>query len=542
MGPPTPPPLPLSLRNAVVQSLTNSEVVRLLGPGGVTVSSATIFDPQITAARARAAEAGFDPRIDLGYIGSQINDPPSSFFGPGIPTNTQRDEGDLVATLTKPWSTGATTSLAFDAPLNYLFFPDGTSGPFNPAYETGFALDVRQPLLRGAGFAVNLAPIRIANLRTDQQDWQVRQATMEQIRSVEEAYWQLQATVVARQSIEAIIPLAEETVRIQRNRFEGQLVTEADLARAETQLAEFGQRRSRVQLLQRTTELRLRNILGLPAQNLPGLIPIDPPTQRLIPLDVEQSVELAWNNRPDLIQKRLEVDIRGQELLVAENGLKPKLDAFARYKTGGLADRLDASLDQALTFGYTNWTLGTSYSMPLGNRAPRAARDEAQLKIARERALLQQMEHNTRYQIAENITAIQATWEQYELAQRKARESLKWVEISRTRFSYPPPAEAGGQDLLTILLVDYQQSLQAHVDAVTDAAKLLADYNSLHARLEEAQGTLLARRQVWLNGDDPDPQGFVPENLPSGHSLAFPPPTGSPLSQPVGNVMPTPGS
>jgi outer membrane protein TolC len=279
---------------------------------------------------------------------------------------------------------------------------------------------------------------------------------------------------------------------------EAEEITAADLARALAQRSQFHQRHTRAELEVRRLEIRLRNMLGLPPQPTVPLIPSELPLREFVPLSVPHAVATALERRPELIQRQLAVEMRDQELVMADNAVKPRLDLFAQFRIQGLSDRLDDSLDQAASLDYTDWTLGSTYAVPFGNRAARSLRRYTELRAARERAILHQARQNVQYEIEEQIAAIQAAWRQYELAQRRVDETHEWLQVSRTRFTQPPPTETPQQDLLTVLLVDYQQALQLHLDAVIDAAELLAEYNALHAQLEALQGTLLERRQVWL--------------------------------------------
>src|SRR5206468_4053069 len=104
----TAPRRPLPLQKAVLMTLQRSELVRTLS-GSVTIEPVTTFDPAIADAEFRKAGTRFDPRMSAAYVGSRINQPPSTFFGPGISANTRRDEGDFQASLDKLWSLGTTT-------------------------------------------------------------------------------------------------------------------------------------------------------------------------------------------------------------------------------------------------------------------------------------------------------------------------------------------------------------------------------------------------------------------------------------------------
>ena len=494
-------PRELRLRDAIQCSLSKSDVVMTLESGGVQIDGATHYDPKIEWARSDAARAGFDPKLSASYFGTQVNEPPDSFFGPGISLNTRRDEGDFLASISKPWATGATTSVGYLPPLGYLYFPNGVNNQFNPIYSSSLAFEARQPLLRGAGTKVNLAPLRIAQLRAEQSLWEVKQATLAQVRSVEEAYWDLQAALVTLDAMEFVLPLVTEVVRIERYRAQSERATRADVARATIQSDQFQQQRLRARNGVVEKELRLRNLMGLEVVDGVRLVPVDLPTRESFTLDHAAAVANAIEHRPDLVRQRLGVRIREMEYDIARNGLKPQLDLRAIYRTSGNGQQLDDSLQLMSDFQYSTWTLGLMFSIPLGNRAAKANLRAEEQQLFRERALLRQATQNISFRLMDMIREAETTFAEYELALRRVQNTQEWLRAARIRFSNPPPA-GGSQDWLLLALYDYQAALRQQIDATTDAGLLLARYNTQLARIEEAQGILLENRGIDLT-DDP---------------------------------------
>ncbi|MDZ4688934.1 MAG: TolC family protein [Planctomycetaceae bacterium] len=490
----------LNLSAAVTTALEHSDVVRVLEGGTVVVDPATQYDPEVRAAQRDAALTIFDPTLSAGYIGSQINGPPSSFFGPGISQQTRRDEGDFTASLGKLWQTGATTRLAYDPPLGYLFFPQGSSRSFNPIYTSTFVLEAKQPLWRGAGLTVNQAPLRIAQLRQEQSQWEFKQAVQAQVRSIEEAYWELQAAYIQLQTIDAVIPFAEEALRLEEARFQLELTIRADVARAQVQLSQFRQQRIELEANAKEKEYRLRNLMGLPAVDGTRLVPTDLPVPAPPALNADAAVAVAVQNRPDIVQRRLSLRIRELEFFVATNGLKPQLDLQALYRANGVGQGVDDALRQAGLQDFTDWTLGLTFTVPLGNRAAKANLRAAEAQLSRERAVLRETVRNIGYRIADLVRDLRSTWDQYQLARQRVEASQEWLMSARIRFTTPPPTSQS-QDSLLLLLSDYQTALRANLDAVTDASQLIARYNGLLARFEEAQGTLLTSRGIEMTND-----------------------------------------
>jgi len=519
LNPTTAPRRPLPLQQAVLMGLQKSEIVRTLS-GSVRIEPITTFDPAIADAEFRKESARFDPRASASYLGGQFNQPPDSFFGPGLELNTQRDEANFAAGLEKLWPWGTTTRLSYDPSLGYLFFPQGTSSGFNPAYTTATVFEIRQPLLRAGGWKVNTAPIQIAAARADQTQWEVTQATLAQLRSITDAYWKLHAAMIALQSVESVLPLAEEVVRIEQLRLESQRSIYMDVARASVNLENLKRQRSQAQLSVVQREYDLRLLIGLPSSDGTLLMPIDTPSQLKANLDVASLVQTAYSRRPDLNRRRARREEQEWRLVAARNGKLPQLDFRALTRTSGLDARLDDSLDQMSTFNYTDWTVGLEFSVPLGNRRAKADVESAELQLMRELALLRGFEEQVVFEFASLIAELQTTWERYESAMRQVRYTQEWLRLARIRFASPPAANRG-DDWLLLALYDYQVAMQSYISAFSTASEMLADYNTLQVRIEEAQGTLLDRWQIgFVDGSNAGmpPNAVMPPEL-GGHSI-----------------------
>ncbi|MBC7817280.1 MAG: TolC family protein, partial [Planctomycetaceae bacterium] len=197
----------------------------------------------------------------------------------------------------------------------------------------------------------------------------------------------------------------------------------------------------------------------------------------------------------------------------------PQLDLRALYRTSGLESRLDDSLNQMAEFNYTDWTLGLEFSVPLDNRRGKADVESAELQLMRELALLRGFEEQVVFEFANLIAELQTTWERYESALRQVQYTQEWLRLARIRFASPPAANRG-DDWLLLALYDYQVAMQSYITASTTASEMLAAYNTLQVRVEEAQGTLLDRWQIgFVDGSKANGPPMVPIlNDAGGHS------------------------
>ena len=180
----------------------------------------------------------------------------------------------------------------------------------------------------------------------------------------------------------------------------------------------------------------------------------------------------------------------------------------------GLDSSLDSSFQQAASAKFTDWTLGFAVDVPIGNKTARSQRHIAELAIAREQLILAATEKQVSFEIAQLISDLQAAWQRMEITKRQAQETQEWMRVSQIRYTQPPAANTS-QDWLLLALTDLQSAMRAYVDAIGNVGDAIADYSTLLADLQQAQGRSVYQWQQQNN--------FESDNLPvAGHAgLAF---------------------
>lgn len=480
--------LPVTIHEAVSSSLSSSAAVLVLN-GGVNVASITPYDVEIARQRVEIEKGRFYPRLTGTFEQSDIDLPPNAFFGPGITTSTRRDLTDASARVTQPLPTGGSLSMGIEPPLAYLYLPNGVNpGQFNPTYSADYVLRVSQPLLRNAGTTVTLAPIRIAQLQTEQTRWDLEENLNNQVRSVEQAYWRLYAAHIQLEAVRAVIPVAEESVRVQELRMQAERSILADVARAKFQLEGFRNTEQAARATVRRRVLELRQLMGGDAYLQPLLLPSEQPPDVPPPVDAGSCVETAYAQRPLLNQLRTEMAERRTELVVASNGVLPQVDLRGEYRSSGISNQLDNAFRQANTSDYTSWTMGVGVEIPIGNKIQLSRRNAAEKQLMKSQVLLAANEKNVAFEVTQVVSDLQAQWERVQIARRQAEQTQEWLRVSQIRY-HQPPAAGSSQDGLLLALSDLQSAMRAYVEAVGDVGSTLADYQTLLADLRRAQGT-----------------------------------------------------
>lgn len=488
-GSPTEPTvyLPITLREAIEAALADSSVVRTLN-GRVNIAAITPTDVMMAERQICVEEGRFQPRLSANYDGTQVNQPPNAYFGPGISFATRRDSVSAMARISQPLTTGGSISIGIEPPTAYLYFPNGVEpGQFNPVYATDYVVRVKQPVLQGGGRSVTLAPIRIAQVQANQSRWALEEVLNSQIRSITEGYWRLYAAHLQVQAVHAVLPLAEESVRIEGLRLKADRSILADVARAQVQLDSFRRTESSVLGLVRKRSLQLRQLMGGEPQVQPLLLTSEKPNELPLAGETTTFIDTALQNRPTLNLMRERLQEKRIVWGVAQNRVLPSLELRGEYWMNGIGQQLDDSFKQATTGGYADWTVGFGLEVPIGNTTARSRAQIAELDTTRTQLVLTAMEKQVSFEIAENISELQASWQQLEIAKRQARETQEWLRVSRIRYTQPPAA-GNNQDWLLLALTDLQSAMTAYFNAISNVGDALADYNTLLATLQQAQG------------------------------------------------------
>ena len=483
----------LSLDDAIRIALERARIVRVLTGVTATASGQTIYDAAITNTTIDQQQAAFDPVIKYNGQWSHTNKPSATTdpFDPGRSEIISTPTDAYLSTLNVTKTNVLGGQLGVNWIENPARFSSSTFGvnplfpfggfPLNPQNTSTVELSYTQPLLQGAGFRVNMAPIVIARLNTETSFFQYKDSVQEMVRGVIEAYWNLvqgRTDVFAR---EIQVKLSEETYKREQARLKAQLANLSDVAQAQVTYTQFKANLIAAKATVLTREGALRNILGLPPNDGRFIIPVSPPTTQRLRPDWNALVNLAEQRRPDIIELKIIIEAEQQRLLLAENQAMPRLDAVALYRWNGLSGIMPNGESLATPGGkYTDWTAGINFSVPLWLRQGRAQVRQSKLSILRDRANLQQGLHAALHELAINVRDLDSAYEQY-LAYKETRAAAERnVKVQNEKF------RAGQTIYLNVL-----QALNDWGNAITSEAATLLNYNVLLGTLERRTGTIL---------------------------------------------------
>ena len=319
----------LSMNDAIKRALENNNDIEVARD-----------DVRIAETQLRALEGIFDPIFALTPTYDKRISPQQSSLGGGS------GSGGTVSTTT--WSLSPSVQKQFGRGggsyfLQFANSHTNTSNSFsllNPFYSSNLSLQFTQPLLRDRSIDNNRRQIRIQRKRLDQTDADFRQRTIDVINRVQQAYWELVFSLRDQQNQLANLNLSRESLR----NIEAQIAAgaKAPLERAEVQ-TELANRETALYSAIQAVAIAENNlkVLIFKNPNTPEwsaqLTPTDTPTFDTAPVNLDDALKAARDNRPELRRLRLQNDINDIDIQFFKNQTKPRIDLTGTIALTGLA-------------------------------------------------------------------------------------------------------------------------------------------------------------------------------------------------------------
>ncbi|WP_198174405.1 TolC family protein [Mesorhizobium xinjiangense] len=449
--------------------------------------------PLIRDTVANEATGRFDPFIFADSEYESTEQPRSSLLETGTsstaPENLADDRFTSEFGIGQPLITGGEVRLSqrlgTENSNSDFFVPDDQA-------NADIALEIRQPLLDGAGVLVNTAPIHVAKLERDRSIAELQRQIEDQFTEVMRTYWTL---------------YAERAHLLQRQRLVGDLrgVAEQISARAEfdTLAGEREQAAAAIRRAEASTirarsgvdnaQARLSALLSDPSLygDRVEIIPGQRPVRKFTDVPLEDVALLALQNRPEV--KSVALQLRAAELQaeVAKNKLLPDLDVRAGISNGGLSGDYDVGNAWSNQFDQTDVDgfVGVRFKMPLGNRSDRSINDRRRIEV---RQLTSQLRNVSDTVLLEAQVAVREARTAYEeMRARQAQLAANNTEIAALRARADEGLESGSAFLATLIsgMEDRTESEQRLLEAVVS-------YNLALYQVERVAGTMLSSRGV----------------------------------------------
>jgi HAE1 family hydrophobic/amphiphilic exporter-1 len=320
--------VPLSLNDAIKRALENNNDIEVARD-----------DVRFAETQLRALEGIFDPILAVTpQLDKRISPQQSSLGGSGSSGVTTSTTYTISPSVSKQFGRGGGNYF-----LQFANSHTNTSNSFsllNPYYSSNFSLSFTQPLWRNRSIDNNRRQIRIQRKRLDQSDADFRQRTIQVISQVQQAYWELVFALRDQQNQLANVNLSRENLR----NVEAQISAgaKAPLERAEVQ-TELANRQSSLLISVQNVSIAENNLKTLIFKDPTNpewssqITPTDTPKFDTTPVNLNDALKAARENRPELRRLHLQNDINQIDLTYFKNQTKPQVDLTGAVALTGLA-------------------------------------------------------------------------------------------------------------------------------------------------------------------------------------------------------------
>jgi hydrophobic/amphiphilic exporter-1 (mainly G- bacteria), HAE1 family len=380
-----------------VLKLTRDEAIRLALENNPDLAVAR-FDPAIGDAQVASARGAFMPTLQSGFQRNNQQLPPTNLFAGDRGIQTDLWSTNVGVNQLLPWG-GASYSAAMDAARTAT---DSLLTSLNPELGAGLTLQFSQPLLRDFRIDQARAQLDISHRNRDVAGSRLRETTVNTSADAERAYWALVAALALVDVQQRSLDLALELERNNRARVDVGQSPPLDLVAAR---AEVAQRQENL-IIARTTALEvedsLRTMIIDPKLADYWMVRLEPadrvPAVGARP-DVDAAVRRALGERTDLAIAKTEIQISETNVSLSRSQTLPDLRVQANYLTdgaggtrlireGGFPGTVIGSqvtsfgsvLGQVFSADFPSWTVGLSFSYPLGNSTAEANLARARLE------------------------------------------------------------------------------------------------------------------------------------------------------------------
>jgi HAE1 family hydrophobic/amphiphilic exporter-1 len=436
---------------ADVLRLTRDEAIRLAVENNPSLI-ADRLDPAISQERLNAAKAAFVPTLQTGLQRNSQLQPPTSLFSgsEGLETGVWSGNASIIQLM--PWG-GGNYQIGIDTSRTTT---NSLISSLNPSLAARLQLAFSQPLLRDFKIDNVRAQVDIAARNQSIAETRLQENTVSTSASAEQAYWSLVATIAQVDVQQRALDLALELERNNRARVDVGQSPPLDLVAAQ---AEVAQRRENL-IVARTNVRQAEDLLRTlildtkrpdfwtvhlePAERVPPSGPLP---------DVDAAVRRALAERTDLVRARKEIEISNTGIALAQSDNKPDLRLEANYltdgaggtrllRTGGFPGTIVGSettsygnvLSQVLGFDYPAWTVGLTFSYPLGKSAAEANLARARIEKDQQSARLRSLEFDVVRQVREAAFRLEQNQQRIETARLSRELAEQRLDAEQKRF------------------------------------------------------------------------------------------------------------
>ena len=509
----------LTLEECVHRALADSKILNKLGgvvvnsPGAVSALNDQALvetNPQTSVEAALSAfDAQFTATGNLGHTERTFN---NMFFG--VFQGNTSSLGDWNVGISKRTAAGTQLSLRNITTYNRN---DSTANTFGSVWDTVNQIDVRQPLLRGAGVQFNRIAgpnatfgnyngVLIARIRSDISLADFESSVRNLVRDVEQNYWELYFAYRNLDTQLTARDAARKTWQNRQLRLENGVGRPDEEAQARQQYFQFKANAENAlvgvgqnQLGVLGAERNLRRLLGMGVGDATVIKPISEPTAAPILFDWQASQAATIHQRPEIRRQKWTIKQRELELVAAKALNRWTLDLVGQYGFRGFGDNLFGSRDRVngsavedlFSGDLDDWNVGLELNGPIGNRQGHLAVKNAELNLIREKAILKEQQRQLLHDLGAAYTEVDRALTQICTVYNTRLAIQEELEPKQIRVEE-------GKDQVFFLLDVQQRAAQTE----SQLLRAIIDYNQALLNYSFTTGSLLSRYNIVLQEDE----------------------------------------
>ena len=497
----------------------------------------------------------FDPFINGAVSWGHATTPESNSFVVGtsaLVTTAKTTDFSIGQT----FATGGSYLLSFN---NLNQYQNSFRNTINPNTASSLDLTVTQPLLQGFGLALNNRTIRIAKNNLRAADLVFKQQLINTVANVVSLYWNLVAANLNVDVKNQAVAVSQKLYEDNQKQVEVGTLAPIEVVRAEAQLASDQQALVQAQsaVLQLETILKSalsRNGLTDPAVTEARVVATDPiRIPEVEPVEPMQDlISRAFENRPDLVQSRIQIDNSKIALQGTKNALLPSLSFIGDIRNNALAGPQNTIigpvspttglvqtptladpffiggygdiLTQLFGRNFPNYTVGLNLTIPLRNRAAQANMATAVLNLRQNELQVQRQINQIRVDVQNALIALQEARAQYQAAVKQRILEEQTVDADQKKLAL-------GATTIFQVIQDQRDLSTAGANVVTAEAT----YIQARVQLDISTGLTLQNNNVEFDEAKSGVVSKPPSPLPpldqNGQNLKNPPATAPNASQ-----------
>jgi outer membrane protein TolC len=354
-------------------------------------------------------------------------------------------------------------------------------------------LNFTQPLLRGAGRDVALAPLRMTQLDERILELQITQTVSETIANTIQAHRGVVAAQEELKLANAAVERAKETISVTRALIAAGRMAEVEIVQGE---ADLESQKLQVFTATQNLEAARLSLLSLLSLDLGiRLVAADDLAPRRVTTRLDRLMSVALEKRPDYAGQKLVIEQNRHGMIVAKNQQLWDLNFFASARFG------ESAIDEP---GFSSRTriedarAGVTLTAPLNDLSRHQPFVQASAASQKAELQFQSIRQGLEQQVRLAASSVEIGWKQLEVARRARQLSAQAIDIEKDKL------KSGRSSSFQVRLLEGE--LRA-----ADARLLSSQINYLNALtlLDLALGTTLDTWQIKIPGAD-EPLPWAP--------------------------------